>query len=126
MSNLEPTAEQFAALAARPPDAPVVMVNLLKFKSPGGLDRYLRYGAGVIPYLQRAGVTVLYAGEAPTMVIGDGERPWWDAIILVQYPTPQAFIGMVTDEGYAKVHDDRTAALDRGDLVATSQWVSLQ
>ena len=30
----EPTAEQFAALAARPGDAPVVMVNLLKFNQP--------------------------------------------------------------------------------------------
>jgi hypothetical protein len=113
MSNLEPTRTQLAALAARPPDTPVVMVNLLKFRSPGGLERYMQYGAGVIPYL-------------PTMVVGDGERPWWDAIILVQYPTPQAFIDMVTSEGYATVHDHRTAALERGDLVATSQWVALQ
>jgi len=43
-SSLEPTPEQFTALAARPTDAPVVMVNLLKFKIPGGLDRYLQYG----------------------------------------------------------------------------------
>ena len=32
-SALEPTPEQFAALAARPADAPVVMVNLLKFSA---------------------------------------------------------------------------------------------
>ena len=32
MNSLAPTPEQFAALAARPADAPVVMVNLLKFK----------------------------------------------------------------------------------------------
>jgi uncharacterized protein (DUF1330 family) len=126
MSNLEPTGQQLAALAARPPDTPVVMVNLVKFKSPGGLERYLQYGAGVIPYLQRAKASVVYAGQAPATVIGEGEQPWWDAIILVQYPTPQAFIDMVTSEGYPKVHDHRTAALERGDLVATSQWVSLQ
>jgi hypothetical protein len=41
-SRLEPTPEQFAALAARPTDAPVVMVNLLKFKSDGGRERYLQ------------------------------------------------------------------------------------
>jgi uncharacterized protein (DUF1330 family) len=122
MSNLQPTAQQFAALAARPADAPVVMVNLLKFKAEGGLECYLKYGAGVIPHLQRAGATVLYAGESPTMVVGDGERPWWDAIVLVQYPTPQAFIDMVTTEEYAQVHEHRTAALERGDLVATSTW----
>ncbi|HTX94314.1 MAG TPA: hypothetical protein VME67_05425 [Mycobacterium sp.] len=32
--SLEPTAEQFAALADRPADAPVLMVNLMKFKTP--------------------------------------------------------------------------------------------
>jgi uncharacterized protein (DUF1330 family) len=122
VSNLQPTAEQFAALAARPPDAPVVMVNLLKFKPVGGPERYLQYGVGVAPHLQRVGATVLYAGEAPAMVIGDGERPWWDAIVVVQYPTPQAFIDMVTTEEYATVHEHRTAALERGDLIATSTW----
>lgn len=38
-SSSEPTREQIAALAARPVDAPVVMVNLLKFKQPSGLER---------------------------------------------------------------------------------------
>jgi uncharacterized protein (DUF1330 family) len=122
MSNLEPTSEQLAALAARPADAPVVMVNLLKFETPGGRERYLEYGARVVPHLQSIGATVLFAGEAPTTVIGDGERPSWDAIILVQYPTPQAFLDMVTAEGYADVHEHRAAALERGDLIATSIW----
>jgi hypothetical protein len=36
-------------------------------------------------------------------VIGDGEKPWWDAIIVVEYPSPAAFP-------------------DRGDLIATSIW----
>lgn len=122
MSNLEPTHEQIAALAARPPDAPVVMVNLLKFEPSGGRERYLQYGAEVAPHLQRVGANVLYAGEAPTTVIGEGEKPWWDAIIIVQYPTPRAFIDMVTAEGYADVHEHRAAALERGDLIATSTW----
>ncbi len=123
MSNsLEPTAEQFAALAARPTDAPVVMVNLLKFKTPGGLDSYLRYGQEVAPHLQRVGATVRYAGTAPAFVIGDGERPWWDAILIVEYPTPQAFIDMVSTPEYATVHEHRAAGLDRGDLIATAVW----
>ncbi|HEX5252752.1 MAG TPA: DUF1330 domain-containing protein [Mycobacterium sp.] len=122
MSGLEPTPEQFAALAARPPDAPVVMVNLLKFKPEGGLESYLRYGQEVVPHLERVGATLRYAGGAPSVVIGDGEQPWWDAILIVEYPTPQAFIDMVTTQEYAKVHEDRAAGLDRGDLIATSTW----
>ena len=66
--------------------------------------------------------TVRYGGTAPAVVIGDGERPWWDAILIVEYPTPAAFIDMVTSEAYAKVHEHRAAALDRGDLIATSTW----
>ncbi|OBI00036.1 DUF1330 domain-containing protein [Mycobacterium sp. E2733] len=121
-STLEPTAEQFKALAARPADAPVVMVNLLKFKTPGGLESYRRYGQEVVPHLQRAGATVRYAGTAPAFVIGDGERPWWDAILIVEYPTPQAFVDMVTTAEYATVHEHRAAGLERGDLIATSVW----
>src|ERR1700758_949308 len=120
--SLEPTSEQFAALAARPADAPVVMVNLLKFKQPGGLERHPQYGLQVAPHLERVGGKVRYGGAAPTVVIGDGERPWWDAILIVEYPSPQAFIDMVTSPEYAKVHEHRAAALERGDLIATSAW----
>lgn len=63
MSSLEPTAEQLAVLAARPADAPVVMVNLLKFKPEGGLQSYLQYGQEVVPHLERVGATLRYAGE---------------------------------------------------------------
>ncbi|OBH02582.1 DUF1330 domain-containing protein [Mycobacterium sp. E2699] len=119
---MAPTAEQFSALTARPADAPVLMVNLLKFKAEGGLESYQRYGREVAPHLERVGATVRYAGTAPAFVIGDGERPWWDAILIVEYPTPQAFIDMVTTPEYAEVHEHRAAGLDRGDLIATSEW----
>lgn len=122
MSQLEPTPEQFAALAARPADAPVVMVNLLKFRADGGVDSYLRYGQEVVPHLQRVGGVVRYAGNAPTQVIGDGEKPWWDAILVVEYPSPAAFIDMVTNAEYLEIHQLRSAGLDRGDLIATSAW----
>jgi uncharacterized protein (DUF1330 family) len=119
---LGPTAEQVAALTSRPADAPVIMVNLLKFNTTGGLESYERYGREAAPHLERVGATVRYAGAAPAFVIGDGERPWWDAILIVEYPTPQAFIDMVTTPEYAKVHEHRAAALERGDLIATSAW----
>lgn len=121
-TTLETTPEQFAALTARPADAPVLMVNLLKFKRDGGRERYLQYGRDVTPHLERVGATIRYAGTAPTVIIGDGQQPWWDAILIVEYPTPAAFIDMVTTAEYAKVHEHRAAALERGDLIATSTW----
>jgi uncharacterized protein (DUF1330 family) len=121
-SSLEPTPEQIAALAARPADTLVVMINLLQFRPNGGLESYVRYTQEVAPHLQRVGGTVRYAGAAPSVVIGEGEKPWWDAIIVVEYPSPAAFLDMVTNKDYLKVHEHRAAGLDRGDLIATSTW----
>jgi uncharacterized protein (DUF1330 family) len=120
--SLEPTHEQMAVLAARPADVPVVMVNLLKFRADDGRASYARYALEVVPHLQRVGGKVLFSGSAPTQVIGDGERPWWDAILIVEYPSPAAFIDMVTNEEYLRIHEFRAAGLDRGDLIATSSW----
>jgi len=125
-ASLEPTPDQIAALAARPADEPVVMINLLQFRADGGRQSYLRYMQEVVPHLQRVGGTVRYAGQAPTFVIGDGEKPWWDAIIVVEYPSPSAFLDMVTNEEYLKVHEHRAGGLDRGDLVATSIWTGAE
>jgi uncharacterized protein (DUF1330 family) len=113
---------QLAALKALPADAPVVMINLLKFNEGGGRERYLQYGREVAPHLARVGAIVRYSGSAPVNVIGDGERPWWDAILVVEYPTPSAFVDMVKDPDYQRVHEHRAAALQQGDLVATSTW----
>ena len=121
-SSLEPTPEQLEALAARPAEAPVVMINLLQFRAEGGRENYLRYTQEVAPHLQRVGGAVRYVGGAPGVVIGEGEKPWWDAIIVVEYPSPAAFLDMVSNEEYLKVHEYRAAGLDRGDLIATSIW----
>ena len=118
----EATPERFATLAARPADTPVVMVNLLKFNENGGLESYLRYGQEVASHLERAGARILYGGTAPAVLIGNGERPWWDVIIVVEYPSPAAFVDMVTSEDYAEIHRYRAEALDRGDLIVTSKW----
>lgn len=113
---------QLSALSALPADAPVVMINLLKFNKGGGRERYLQYAQEVGPHLERVGGHVRYGGATPANVIGDGEKPWWDAILVVEYPTPSAFVEMVRDPEYQKVHEHRAAAVERGDLIATSTW----
>jgi hypothetical protein len=30
---------------------------------------------------------VLYAGDASHVVAGDIDKPWWDAIVVVRYPS---------------------------------------
>ncbi|MGV0834329.1 DUF1330 domain-containing protein [Mycolicibacterium thermoresistibile] len=117
---------RLAAVAQLPPDQPVVMINLLKFNGGAGPDRYRQYAREAAPHLARVGARVRYGGTAPVTIIGDGDRPtgqpWWDAILVVEYPTPAAFLDMVSDPEYQRVHEHRAAALQRGDLVATSSW----
>lgn len=75
------------------------------------------------PHLKRVGGTVRYASAPPVNIIGDGERPWWDAILIVEHPSSQKFTDIVTDPGYQRIHTHRAAALQQGDPIATSQWV---
>lgn len=117
-----PASEQSALLAELPGEEPVVMINLLQFKQPDGASHYARYAREVVPHLEAVGAKLLYAGTARAFVIGEGARPWWDAILVVEYPSPPAFLSMVTSEGYAAVHVHREAALERAELVATNSW----
>lgn len=126
MSKLEPTADQLASLEALPADAPVVMVNLLQFTQPDGMKYYLKYSAAVAPLLARVGATVRYSGSAEFHVIGEQDRPWWDVIIAIEYPSPTAFLEMVSSQKYANIHDYRAAALQRAELVVTSPWPATQ
>ena len=120
--SIVPTPEQSALLAELPAEDPVVMINLLQFKQPDGPAHYERYAREVGSHLAAVGARPLYVGKAPAFVIGEGARPWWDAILVVEYPTPAAFASMVTSEAYAEVHVHRAAALARAELIATSVW----
>ncbi|WP_051243836.1 DUF1330 domain-containing protein [Mycobacterium sp. UM_WWY] len=119
---IETTRDQVRRLQALPADQPVVMVNLLKFRPDGGAESYARYAAAVEPHLRRVGATVVYGGTERAMIIGEADEPEWDVILLVQYPTPGAFLEMVTDPGYSEVHEHRVHALERAELIATTAW----
>lgn len=117
-----PTEQQIKGFANLPADRPVVMVNLLRYRRPDGEERYRQYALGVGPHLQRVGGRPLYGADAAATLIGEGEKPWWDAILFVEYPSPAAFGEMIADPGYLKVHEHREAALERAELIATTLW----
>jgi uncharacterized protein (DUF1330 family) len=106
--------EGFAAFAARSgDDAPVTMLNLLRFKPDGGQERYLEYGAAVTPLLEKAGARVVFLGESALPLLGDGR---WDSVLLVEYPTRQAFLDMIGSPEYQAIGHLRTEALEHGEL----------
>jgi uncharacterized protein (DUF1330 family) len=112
-----PTAEQMQAFLALP-DAPVVMLNLLKFKSNGGAEEYGRYFSGVRPLLEKTGAKILIAGEAATCLVGNAD---WDMIALVEYPSPAALSEMVSSDAYQAIHHHREAGLEGQVLYAILQ-----
>jgi uncharacterized protein (DUF1330 family) len=106
--------EGFAAFAARSAeDAPVVMLNLLRFKPDGGQKRYAEYGAAVTPLLEKAGARVVFLGESALPLLGEGR---WDSVLLVEYPTGQAFLEMIASAEYQAIGHLRTEALEHGEL----------
>jgi uncharacterized protein (DUF1330 family) len=106
--------EGFASFAARAgEDAPVTMLNLLRFKTDGGKERYAEYGAAVAPLLEKAGARVVFLGEAALPLLGEGR---WDSVLLVEYPTGQAFLDMIGSAEYQAIGHLRTEALEHGEL----------
>lgn len=106
--------EGFAAFAERAADGkPLVMLNLLAFEPDGGRERYEEYGAAVAPLLEKAGGRIAFLGQPAAVLIGDDS---WDLVVLVEYPTRQAFLEMIGSPEYQAIGHLRTEALSRGEL----------
>jgi uncharacterized protein (DUF1330 family) len=114
-SQAEPlNKEGFAAFAARTgEDAPVVMLNLLAFKPDGGQERYEEYGEAVGPSLEKVGGRIVFMGAPAPALLGEES---WDLVILVEYPTRQAFLDMIGSAEYQAIGHLRTEALAKGEL----------
>jgi len=103
----------FAERAGGDGDGPVVMLNLLAFEPDGGRARYEQYAAAVTPLLERVGGRIVYAAAPAPPLLGDDA---WDVAALVEYPSRQAFLDMVTAPEYKAAAHLRTEALARGEL----------
>jgi uncharacterized protein (DUF1330 family) len=117
---VNPTGADLKRYLAEDPGGPVVMLNLLRFK-PGGRPSYEAYARELGAYLERIGAEVVYLGDCLTKVVApDGFD--WDAVLLVRYPSRQAFSDMVRDPAYQAVTHLRTEALSEAVLQATAPW----
>ncbi|MGC1211552.1 MAG: DUF1330 domain-containing protein [Micromonospora sp.] len=118
---VDPLGRDLKDFLGEDPQAPVVMLNLLRF-APGGRDSYARYAAELgETFLPRYGGEVLYAGDgARALVAEDGQA--WDAVLLVRYPSREAFCRMVADPEYQHVTRLRTVALQEAVLQPTVPW----
>ncbi len=118
--SVDPTGADLKRLLAEDPGGPVVMLNLLQYRE-SGVSSYREYTERIGPFLAEVGGEVVYAGNLDTpLVAPDG---WdWDAVLLVRYPSRQAFSAMVANPEYQKITGLRTAALDAAVLQPSTQW----
>jgi len=138
--SIRPNADQFNELAAAPDDQPVVMLNLLKFKpradapqdeasekdaasekdeaaEVSGAESYRSYGEVAVQMIEERGGSVIWAGRADQILIGDASQDW-DQVLLVQYPSRAAFLDMVSKPEYLEAHEHRESGLERTIVVA--------
>jgi len=107
-----------------PSNTPVVMLNILRFKAKSGKgdqtgkESYKEYSKAVAPLLAKVGGKSLWAGNVKKTIIGDNNAEP-QMILVVQYPSKEAFIEMSTSEEYAKISHLRELALEYGGLIAT-------
>jgi uncharacterized protein (DUF1330 family) len=90
---------------------PVVMLNLLRFQTDGGPERYADYLAVAAPIVARFGAEIVYVGNGLRALSAEPGQAW-DAVALVRYPTRRAFAELAMDADYrAKAAPMREAAL---------------
>jgi hypothetical protein len=118
-------------LAALDRDAPVVMLNLMRFRERSldgdgsGWDAYLRYSALTVPMIKARGGTLLWTGNAGTVALGDANGNQWDYVALVYYPTVAAFIDMTTSAAYENTCDPhRRSGCAEHVIIATEEAYS--
>jgi uncharacterized protein (DUF1330 family) len=112
-------------------EAPVVMVNLMRFRQRSldgdgsGWDAYLRYSALTVPMIKARGGTLLWTGSAETVALGEPAGRQWDYLALVYYPSVAAFIDMMTSADYeTRCDPHRTNGCEAHVIIATREAYS--
>ena len=124
-----PTKEQIEQLMAGPPDEPVVMINLLRFKPRAGAgegdatgqETYRRYAEQMRAFVESKGGRFIWAGRVDSQVIGEGGEGF-HAAGLVEYPSRQAFLEIVNDPHVTEdIGKHRQAGLESQWLLAATE-----
>ena len=115
---IDPRGADLKRLLQEDPGGPVVMLNLLRFRADAR-ESYARYADALgNRFLARYGAEVLYAGEGSTVLAAEPGQEW-DMVLLVRYPSREAFSRMVADPEYQEVTHLRSEALVEAVLQAT-------
>lgn len=126
-----PRGEQIQSLLGLGGDAPIVMLNLLRFRDraeydePGepemsGREAYDRYGEVMKTIVERHGGRILFSSRVDALVIGEVED-LWDAAAIVEYPSRAAFVAIATSPEVIEIGRHRKAGLAGQLLIQCTQ-----
>jgi uncharacterized protein (DUF1330 family) len=129
----DPDRAQFDAFKALDRDAPLNMLNLVRFNDlanyPGdhtfardgltGAQAYETYGQQIAPILATVGGNILWRGAYDCTLIGPADETW-DVMFIAQYPTAHAFLAMISDPAYQEAVVHRQAAVKTSRLIRSA------
>lgn len=130
MPSLNPSPDQLKRFAEQmPAGEPILMLNLLRFNVDAmypagsgqqpcsGPEAYVRYSRTARQKVYAAGGAVETMANVQLALIAP-EHEDWDELLLVRYPSPEAFLAMLADPDYQAATIHRTAALADSRLIA--------
>jgi hypothetical protein len=127
----EPTQEAGREFFSRNIQGPVVMLNLMRFRSVAdysavpdlspaspisGEAAYQLYMDHTLPYLRKSGGELLFYGKGGPYLIGPSDERW-DAAMLVRQSSISSFLAFASDRAYLVGMAHRTAALEDSRLL---------
>lgn len=132
-NTVNPNDAQIKAMLESADDQPIVMVNLLKFREKAlypdgrdahlsGRDAYMRYGAGVVPLIEKVGGRMLFGAPVRSLLIGESSS-LWDQVALAEYPSRAALAEMSQMPEYREIHVHREAGLAGQLNIETTQAI---
>ena len=120
-NSVHPTKEQMEGFLEGDTEAPIAMINLLKFREKAqyedgrdtdltGEQAYAIYMDEVVGHLKKVGGEVSFGGSINRLMLGEVEE-LWDKTFIAKYPSKKAMLKMVTDPDYLESNKHRVAGL---------------
>ncbi|MFB0612420.1 DUF1330 domain-containing protein [Aurantiacibacter poecillastricola] len=128
---IEANKDAAAAILERGIEGPVVLLNLLRFREladyshapqhapeqpVSGAEAYKAYMAATRPMIERAGARLTFIGQPTEALIGPQDEKW-DLMLLVEYPSIEAFFKHTGSADTRETIHHRQAALADSRLV---------
>lgn len=128
-NRLHPDDAQIAAMQEPGYEGPIAMINLLKFRERAayadgrdaqlsGREAFQRYGMGFAPLLDATGGRMVHGGRVSMLALGAVDE-LWDAVVVVEYPSREAFFRLTQSPEYQAVAVHRDAGLAGQLLIET-------